>query len=115
MTSPMGVFVTEGNVEIYLSRLHTTWNLEERDKLLRLLAREEAQMGLNREHLENGERRVSEGRERIAKQRRIVADGLLHEQTRSSAALLLETLEKTQTLLEEHLMALQQRHEGTKL
>ncbi len=72
MTSPMSVFLIEGNVEIYLSRLHTTWNPEERDKLLRLLVREEAQMGFGREHLENAQRRVSDGRDRIARQRRLV-------------------------------------------
>jgi hypothetical protein len=45
MSTQMNVFLTEGNVEIYLSKLHLTWKPEERDKLLRLLAREEQQMG----------------------------------------------------------------------
>jgi hypothetical protein len=90
----MSVFLTEGNVEIYLARLHSTWNPEERDKLLRLLIREESQMGLSREHLENGERRVTDGRDRIARQRRLVADIPLPERTGAQASLLLETLEK---------------------
>lgn len=115
MTSEMSVFLIEGNVEIYLSRLHTTWNPEERDKLLRLLAREESQMGLSREHLENGERRVSDGRDRIARQRRLIADIPLPGRAIASDAMLLDTLEKTQALLEEHLMALQRRWESKKL
>jgi hypothetical protein len=77
----MRVFLTEGNVEIYLSQLHTTWNPDERDKLLRLLVREESSMGASREHLENGERRVSEGRDRIDRQRRLVADTPFHQRT----------------------------------
>lgn len=115
MTSPMKVFLTEGNVEIYLSRLHTTWNPEDRDKLLRLLVREESSMGASREHLENGERRVSEGRDRIDRQRRLVADIPFHESTATQATLLLETLEQTQALLEEHLRVLQRRLEERKL
>jgi len=80
MTLPMSVFLTEGNVEIYLSRLHTTWDPEERDKLLRLLV--QAQMGASREHLENGERRVNEGRDRVITQRRPVIDIPLPERAR---------------------------------
>jgi hypothetical protein len=115
MTSPMNVFLTEGNVEIYLSRLHTTWSTEERDRLLRLLVQEESRMGSSREHVENGERRVSDGRDRIVKQRRLVADIPPPERPAAPAALLLETLEKTQALLEEHLKALQRRRESRKL
>jgi hypothetical protein len=107
--NPMNVFLTEGNVEIYLSRLHATWNAEERDKLLRLLLQEEAHMGASREHLENGERRVSEGRDRIAKQRQAVAGLPVEERTGNSAVLILETMEATQALLEEHLVMLQRQ------
>ncbi|MBY0320846.1 MAG: hypothetical protein K2X72_19135 [Reyranella sp.] len=115
MTSPMSVFLTEGNVEIYLSRLHTTWSLEERDRLLRLLVQEESRMGTSREHLENGERRVSDGRDRIIRQRRLVADIPPPERAAAPASLLLETLEKTQALLEEHLVMLQRQRESKKL
>ncbi len=105
----MNVFLTEGNVEIYLSRLHMTWSAEERDKLLRFLVREEDRMGASREHLENGERRVNEGRELVARQRQLVAEIPLNERDGNPAALLLETLERTQTLLEQHLTVLQRR------
>lgn len=115
VTSPMSVFLTEGNVEIYLSRLHAAWSPEEREKLLRLLVREESQIGSSREHLENGERRVNEGRDRVDKQRRLVADIPLPERSGNPAALLLETLEQTQALLEKHLMTLQQQRERSKL
>jgi hypothetical protein len=70
---PMEAFVTEGNVEIFLSRLHTTWNACDRDMLLRLLCQEQARMGFSRGHLKNGETRVLESRERLRKQREIVA------------------------------------------
>lgn len=114
MTS-ISIFLTEGNVEIYLSQLHKTWDREDRDKLLRLLVREEDQMGSAREHLENGERRVHEGRQRIARQRQIVANALSQEQVDARAALLLETLEQTQALLEQHLTALRRRRATTRL
>ena len=113
--SPMDVFVTEGNVDIYLSKLHTTWNVRERDTLLRLVCQEEARMGLSREHLENGERRVAEGWERLRRQRELVARLRLEEQAERQEALLLQTLERTQMLLEQHLTHLRERHEDRKL
>jgi hypothetical protein len=113
--SPMNVFVTEGNVEIYLSKFHTTWNVQERDMLLRLVRQEEDRMGLSREHLENGERRVAEGRERLRRQRELVTELRLQEQAGRREALILQTLEKTQLLLEQHLRQLRERHEATKL
>jgi hypothetical protein len=113
--SPMNVFVTEGNVEIYLSKLHTTWNVQERDMLLRLVGQEMARMGLSREHLENGERRVAQGKERVRRQRALVAELHLQEQAERREVLILQTLEKTQMLLEQHLRQLRERHEATKL
>ena len=103
---PMDVFVTEGNVEIYLSRLHTTWNALGRDKLRRLVCEDQARMGFSREHIENGERRAREGRERLKKQRELVAQLDLQDQTASHVALLLETLVKTRMLLEQQLSRL---------
>jgi hypothetical protein len=84
--TPLHVFAAEGNVEIYLSKLYGTLHPSERDNLLRLLANEEASMGTSREHVENGERRMIDGRQRLKKQR-IVAMGLSVEH---SGALLLE-------------------------
>ena len=114
MSTPMNVFLTEGNVDIYLSRLHLTWKPEERDGLLRLLLREEDQMGASREHLERAERRIAEGRELIARQRNIVAR-LPEQRPTDVETHLLRTLEQTQALLEHHLEILRQRHESTKL
>lgn len=102
---PLNVFVAEGNVEIYLSKLHETFNPVERDSLLRLLVKEEAAMGIGREHVENGERRVVDGHQRLEKQRAIAA-GLPSEHPHT---LLLETLERTQALLEQHLDFLRER------
>ena len=48
-------------------------------------------MSFNREHLENGGRRVVEGKERIEKQREIVARLSLQERTTRPEALLLDT------------------------
>ena len=108
--SPMDVFVAEGNVEIYLSRLHATWRPEVRDALLRLVCDEEARMGHSREHLENGERRVIEGKERLRKQRELIV-----AQPCRQGAFVLETLEKTQLLLEQHLGELRKQHMRRKL
>lgn len=71
-------------------------------------------MGFGREHLENAQRRVSDGRDRIARQRRLVYNLPLPEQVAAPDTLLLETLEKTQLLLEETLMALQRGWENRK-
>jgi len=104
MTS-LNVFVTESNVELYLSKLYTTINPAERDNLLRLLANEVAAMGYSREHVENGERRMAECRQRLERQRLIVS-GLPSEHP---DALLLETLERTQVLLVQQLESLRER------
>jgi hypothetical protein len=93
---PMNVFATESNVEIYLSKLHTTWSAEERDNLIRLVAQKEARMANRREHNDNGERRVEDGRGRIERQRELVAGVPAERRETSREALLLETLERTQ-------------------
>jgi hypothetical protein len=102
MSTPHSVFVTEGNVGIYLSRLQVTWNAEECDHLLSLVAEEESRRGLSRENLENGERRVVEGRARIESQIRLVAQVPIEKRADSVEARLLETFEKTQAILEDH-------------
>lgn len=113
--TPLDVFVTEGNVDIYLSRLYLTWDPVERDNLLRLVATEESRMGRSREHLENGERRVAQGRERLDMQREMVARLALPDRDASTAVRLLETLERTQALLEQHLQALHAMAQQAKL
>jgi hypothetical protein len=112
MSSLVSVFVAEGNVEVYLSKLLSTFNQEEREALLRLLADEQTRMGPSPEHVENGQRRVVEGRQRIEKQREVV--GNLTGQPPSErqalleqAVFMLETLERTQSLLEQHLKRLE--------
>ena len=111
----LDVFVAEGNVEIYLSKLQRAWSAEERDALLRLLIAEEDQMGRSREHLLNGQRRVWEGRARVRKQQELVARLPTERQAASREALILQTLEATQTLLEAHLTSLRIRFNGTKV
>ncbi|MGD9880980.1 MAG: hypothetical protein AB7I59_27200 [Geminicoccaceae bacterium] len=111
----LDVFVTEGNVDIFLLKLHKTLDPIERDKLLRLVATEEAKMGRSREHVENGQIRVTDGRERLERQRILVAGLSLEERSAHPAAFLLETLEKTQNLLQEHLRLLRERLEHAKL
>ena len=113
--TPLNVFVTEGNVEIYLSKLHTTQDAVERDHLLRLVVEEEARMGLSREHLENGERRVADGRRRIESQRQLVTELSSLNVADGSARRVLDTLEKTQALLEAHVHELRIRFEQTQL
>jgi hypothetical protein len=115
MSTSMNVFLTEGNADIYLSKLHLTWKPEERDSLLRLLAREENQMGTSREHLDHAERRILDGRHRIARQRDVVACLTGPGQAGTTDALLLETLLQTQALLEQHLEILRQRRADSRL
>ena len=57
MDDSTNVFVTERNIDIYLSRAFETNDLQERDTVLRLLVEEQSRMGARREHLENGHRR----------------------------------------------------------
>jgi len=115
MNDRMNVFTTEGNVDIYLSRLHLTWSAEERDKLLRLLVQEEARMGDDREHIERAERRVADGRERVIRQRQLVAERRPAEGEDNQHIQLLETLERTQQLLETHLQTMRIGQERRKL
>ena len=113
--TPLNVFVTEGNIEIYLSRLYATWEPETRDGLLRLVSQEEGRMGARREHLENGERRVAQGRELLERQHLAVAQLSEEERGASLEARLLETMEKVQALLEQHLELLQKKFDQTRL
>ncbi len=54
MNSPLDAYITEGNVELYLSKVYQSLSGEERDLLLRLVADEEGRMGNSREHRDNG-------------------------------------------------------------
>ena len=112
--TPLDVFVTEHNIDIYLSKLQNALNPNDRDVFLRLLAKELANMGTSREHLENGERRVIDGRQRLERQRIIFTELSLQVGADHPAISLFETLERTQELLEEHLLFLRQRQEQTK-
>jgi hypothetical protein len=113
--APIEIFVSEGNVDIYLSKLHEAWDAEARDKLLRLLIAEESRMGFYREHLENSERRVAAGLERIRFQRELVDRLTAEERPTDTASGLLETLEKAQALLEAHCQRLRNQFEQSKL
>lgn len=111
----MDVLAIETNVDAYLSRLHQTWDAERRDRLLRQLTDEEARMGRSRMHLENGERRVMDGRDRLTTQRERVAQLAAARCSIDQETSLLTTFEKTQALLEAHLEALRTRFEQAKL
>jgi hypothetical protein len=114
MSTPQNVFVTESNIDIYLSKLHQTHDPTERDVLVRLILEEQSRMGLSREHVENGERRVVEGRRRVEQQRLLVSEVPPPNRADHPAVGLLELMEKTQRLLEEHLKVLvaRQREHG---
>ena len=102
----MDVFVTEGNVEIYLSRLHTTWNALGRDKLRRLVCEDQARMGFSREHI----KREKDGPAKAGNVSRSSVswsrNSTLQDQNASHVALLLETLVKTRMLLKQQLSRL---------
>ena len=111
----MNVFLTEHNVDLYLTRLHTTRDAQDRDGLLRLLVQEEDRMGESLEHLENGQRRVAEGAERIKRQRAFAEQLSPDARATSPSAFFLETFEKTQALLEAHVEQLRKRVERSRL
>lgn len=94
--SALNVFVAERNVDIYLSKLHNGLNPSERDVILRLLVKEEGDMGLSREHVDNGERRVIDGRQRVKRHRILVADLSLKKRLEHPENARLETLGWTQ-------------------
>jgi DNA-binding response OmpR family regulator len=105
----------EQNVDLYLSRVHETWDAEQRDGLLRRLAEMETRMGQSRLHFENDERRVIDGRERVNMQRERVAALAAMQHPRDRELSLLNTLERTQALLEAHLESLRERFARAKL
>ncbi len=115
MTNPLNAFVTEGNVEVYLSRAYQSLNAEERDLLLRLVADEESRMGNSREHRDNGQRRVDHCEQRLQRQRKLVATLVARGRDGSLAQFLLETYEKTVVLLQGHQRLLAERSRQTRL
>src|SRR5690349_8076038 len=101
MNSPVDVFVAESNVEMYLSRAYECLDGRSRDMLLRPLVEEESRMGTSREHVENGQRRLDDCRERLKRQRE-VARTLQQNENRLQAEFVLDTFEKTLLLVERH-------------
>ncbi len=114
MNNPLNVFTTESNVEMYLSKAYGCWDSKQRDILLRLLVEEESRMGSSREHMENGQRRVEDCKERAKRQRELV-HGLQPKENRLRAEFMLETFEKTLVLMERHQRLLVERFQKTRL
>jgi hypothetical protein len=102
MNNPTNVFVTESNVEMYLSRAYECLDGNQRDLLLRLVMEEETRMGKMREHMEHAQRRLDDCRERVRRQREVVLALPYQDPNRAKEQFLLETFEKTLLLLEEH-------------
>lgn len=115
MDDSTNVFVTESNVDIYLSRAFASNDLQERDTLLRLLVEEESRMGSRREHLENGRRRMDECSRRVQRQREIVGSFNAGERDALQAQFVLETMEKTLALVQDHLRGLERRFQQARL
>lgn len=109
MSNDMNLFVTESNVDIYLSKAYQSLDDEERNTLLRLVIDEEDRMGSRREHLENGQRRLEDCELRIRRQREIVSDLAASGQDASQAASILGTYERILGLLQQHQRMLRQR------
>lgn len=114
MNNPVNVFVTESNVDIYLTKAYACWDAKERDLLLRLVADEEARMGASREHMENSKRRVDDCRERVKRQREIVRS-LQPTEKGHPAVFMLETFEQMLALMEAHQRLLVERFQRDRL
>lgn len=100
MSNPVNAFVTESNVDLYLSKAYVCRDPQQRDLLLRLLIEEEDRMGSAREHMENGHRRLEDCKERVKRQRELLA--LLPNENRAQAEFMLETFERALVLMERH-------------
>lgn len=113
MNDSMNVFVTESNVDLYLSKAYGALDREERDLLLRLVVEEQSRMGGRLEHVENAKQRLDDCRERIRHQRGVV-DALDHQHpNRAREEFLLDTFEKALAVLREHQHTLDKRDRDT--
>lgn len=101
MDNPVSVFVTESNVELYLSKAYECLDLSQRDVLLRLLVEEQDRMGSSREHMENGQRRLEDCKERVKRKRELLGS-LQPNDNRLQAEFMLDTFEQTLVLMERH-------------
>jgi len=110
MNDQLNVFVTESNVELFLSKVYKAQTPEERDTLLRLVVEQQDRMGRRREHVENGQRRLNDCRERVRRQRHVLSTLSEQDSVRTREQFLLDTLEKVLILMEEHQRILCERH-----
>lgn len=100
---------------MYLSKAYECLDGKQRDILLRLLVEEEARMGTGREHIENGHRRLNDCRDRVRRQREVVAAVVLDGVDRSQEEFLLQTFERTLLLIEDHQRLLLERYRQQQL
>lgn len=114
MNTSVNTFVTESNVEMYLSKAYQCLDAAERDLLLRLVVEEEGRMGNSREHMENGQRRLEDCKERVKRQRELVG-ALQPKENRPHAEFMLETFEHTLVLMERHQRFLVERFQKDRL
>jgi hypothetical protein len=98
----MDAFISEHNVDIYLSKLWQSDDTKLQDTLLQLLMAELSRMPLSRLHLERGLRRRADVEEQFRQQRdkldRLKANG----EAIDREARLLEVLGKVRELFEAH-------------
>jgi hypothetical protein len=111
----MNVFVTESNVDRYLAQVRECSDLNQRDVLLRLVVEEEARMGHRREHMDNNQRRLTECKDRLARQHGVLSHMGPDHPARANAEHLLETLKQIIQIVESHQRLLQARFESSRL
>lgn len=113
--TPLNGFVTEGNVDIYLSKLRSTVDPAERANILRLLIAEEDRMGRTAEHLDKARDRIADGRDRICRLRETIVELEQAGLSTEKAVFRLETMERTQALFEDHCQHLRRALERSHL
>ena len=111
----MDVFVTEGNVEIYLSGAYETLDPERRDALLRLVVEEESRMARQRKHLERNKERLADCEIRVPRQRALVSELQGRQVNSVQAEFVLQTFERCLALMRDHHTRLAERSEAFKL
>lgn len=102
MPTPMNVFVTEHNVDIYLSQLQVAQDDQSRDNLMRLLVEEFKTMGVSHDHLDMADRHIRDGRKSILVQREFVEALPVETRATHPSTFSLASLEAAQSLLEAH-------------
>ena len=104
-------YVIDGNISRFVDRLRAEMDPARQQTLRRLLIAEENRFGATQDCLQTVERHLTEGEERIANQKRLIAATLSNGGDAGVAEQLLRVFESTQDLLQERHAAVHEEME----